>query len=301
EVLPLVPVMWIEGYARCGSPSTSISAEIRATDGSSLVSPQRVASSASTSRSAWSTSGSAGRAGTPASGGPPCVRRVRLPASITARSGSRLVSASMISSKESRGSGSSASLFGGRSLTGASLRKGGRRTRPRLPRAGRARPPSRGGADGPGATRRRSALGQLGELVVDADDVLLRLGEAGADLVHDVVGRLGEERLVAQLRLRLLALLLRGGEVLGEPLALGGDVDRAGQVQRDLGAADRQGRRGGEGVPLRLEPEQLADGRLVAGQRGAVEGQPGRDPLAGLQALVGPEAADLGDHRLERG
>src|SRR5690606_33141162 len=109
-------------------------------------------------------------------------------------------------------------------------------------RARRARPPSRGGADGPRATRRRSALGQLGELVVDADDVLLRLGEAGADLVHDVVGRLGEERLVAQLRLRLLALLLRGGEVLGEPLALGGDVDRAGQVQRDLGAADRQGR-----------------------------------------------------------
>ena len=63
DVLPFVPVMWIDGYARCGSPSTSISAAIRLTDGSSLVSPQRVASSASTSRSALSVSGSAGRAG----------------------------------------------------------------------------------------------------------------------------------------------------------------------------------------------------------------------------------------------
>ncbi len=100
-VLPFVPVMWIEGYERCGSPSTSISAAIRLTDGSSLVSPQRVASSASTSRRALSTSGSSGRVGTSALGAPPWVRRVRLPASMTARSGSRSVSSAMISSKGS--------------------------------------------------------------------------------------------------------------------------------------------------------------------------------------------------------
>ncbi|CAM5446062.1 hypothetical protein STANM309S_03023 [Streptomyces tanashiensis] len=105
DVLPSVPVMWIEGYARCGSPRTSIRAAIRVTEGSSLVSPQRVDSSVSTSRSALSSSGSSGRLGTGSPwGGPPCVRRVRLPASITARSGSRSVSASTMSSNWSLGS-----------------------------------------------------------------------------------------------------------------------------------------------------------------------------------------------------
>ena len=42
----------------------------------------------------------------------------------------------------------------------------------------------------------------------------------------------------------LRLLLLGRGEVLGQPLALGRDVDRAGQVQRDRGARDRQGRGG---------------------------------------------------------
>ena len=74
EVLPFVPVMWIEGYARWGSPSTSISAAIRVTDGSSFVSPQRPASSCSTARSALSTSGSAGRAGTASPWGVPACR-----------------------------------------------------------------------------------------------------------------------------------------------------------------------------------------------------------------------------------
>ena len=72
DVLPLVPVMWIEGYARWGSPSTSISAAMRRTEGSSLVSPQRPASSVSTSRRALSTSGSVG------TGGDVAVGRARL-------------------------------------------------------------------------------------------------------------------------------------------------------------------------------------------------------------------------------
>ena len=56
-------------------------------------------------------------------------------------------------------------------------------------------------------------------------------------------GALRQERLVAELGLRLGLLLLRRREVLGEALALGGDVDRAGQVERDRGAGD--GERGG--------------------------------------------------------
>ena len=161
EVLPFVPVMWIEGYERWGSPSTSISAEILLTEGSSLVSPQRVASSASTSRSALSTSGSSGRAGTSACGAPPWVRRVRLPASMTARSGSRSVSASMIFSNGSRGSGWSFSC--GRSLTGISLRRrreacgAGSRTADRHPGRGpamacRAVPRAPEDTAGPGAS-----------------------------------------------------------------------------------------------------------------------------------------------------
>ncbi len=102
EVLPLVPVMWIEGYARCGSPSTSISAAIRLTEGSSLVSPQRRGELRLdlAQRLVDLGVGGARRARRPAAA-PPWVRRVRLPASITARSGSRSVSASMISSKGS--------------------------------------------------------------------------------------------------------------------------------------------------------------------------------------------------------
>ncbi|MGY3682832.1 hypothetical protein ACVWXU_006455 [Streptomyces sp. TE33382] len=118
-VLPLVPVMWMEGYARCGSPSTSIRAAIRVTEGSSLVSPQRPASSCSTACSALSVSGSAGRVGMVSPwGGPDRVRRVRLPASITARSGSRWVASSTISAKVSSDSDASCRSEGRGSLTG---------------------------------------------------------------------------------------------------------------------------------------------------------------------------------------
>ena len=48
DVLPLVPAMWIDGYAGCGEPSSSISAEMRAVLGSILVSGQRWSSRCST-------------------------------------------------------------------------------------------------------------------------------------------------------------------------------------------------------------------------------------------------------------
>src|SRR5689334_546332 len=235
DVLPLVPVMWIEGYERCGSPRTSISAEMRLTEGSSLVSPHRVASSASTSRRALSSSGSSGRAGTSACGWPPWVRRVRLPASMTARSGSRSVSAATISSKGSVSL--TGPVYGGR-LTEC-LRSGvaGRRWRARGTLWLVAQFPAPLGS---------SSLRKPVQLLLDPLDVLVRLGQAAADLVHHVVRGLRQERLVAQLGLGLLALLLRRRQVLREALALGRHVDRAGEVERDRGTGDRKGGRGRE-------------------------------------------------------
>lgn len=135
---------------------------------------------------------------------------------------------------------------------------------------------------------------------LDAGDVLVRLGEPRTDLVHDLVRRLGEERLVAELGVRLGLLLLRGGEVLGEPLALGRDIDRAGEVERHRGPGDGKRRRRREGLALRLQPQQLTDGRLVRGEGGAVQREAGRNTLAGLETLVGTEAADLRDDLLKR-
>ena len=48
DVLPLVPVMWIDGYARCGLPSRSSSASMRPRSNTIRVKP-RPLSSASTS------------------------------------------------------------------------------------------------------------------------------------------------------------------------------------------------------------------------------------------------------------
>ena len=49
EVFPLVPVRWMTGYPRCGSPSSSVKASMRSRVGSSLVSGQRLRSASSTS------------------------------------------------------------------------------------------------------------------------------------------------------------------------------------------------------------------------------------------------------------
>jgi hypothetical protein len=49
EVLPLVPVRWITGYAFCGSPSSSTSRRIRSSVGEILFSGQRAWSFADTS------------------------------------------------------------------------------------------------------------------------------------------------------------------------------------------------------------------------------------------------------------
>ena len=100
---------------------------------------------------------------------------------------------------------------------------------------------------------------------------------------------------------RVALLLLGRGQVLGEPPALGGHVDGARQVERDPGTADRQRGGGVEALAGRLEPQQLPDRVLVRGQRRAVEDQFGGHLLAGLQALVGAEPADLGDDPLDLG
>ena len=64
----------------------------------------------------------------------------------------------------------------------------------------------------------------------------------GSDLGDDVVGRLGHELLVAELGRGLGRLLARGRQILLQPLALGGHVDRARGV--DL-RRRRRPRRGG--------------------------------------------------------
>src|SRR5690606_35107791 len=70
------------------------------------------------------------------------------------------------------------------------------------------------------------------ELRGDARDVRLGGGLAGADLLDHGLGGLGEERLVAELLRRAVEFLLGGLEGLLEPGPLGGDVDRAGGVER---------------------------------------------------------------------
>ena len=48
DVFPLVPAISIDGYPRCGEPSSSIKAEMRSVLGSSLVSGHRWSSRCST-------------------------------------------------------------------------------------------------------------------------------------------------------------------------------------------------------------------------------------------------------------
>ena len=49
-VLPLVPVTWMTGKVRCGSPSSSMTARIRSSEGSRSCSGARERIDASTSR-----------------------------------------------------------------------------------------------------------------------------------------------------------------------------------------------------------------------------------------------------------
>ena len=60
EVLPLVPVRWITGIAACGSPSSSMNAWIRSSEGSSLVSGQRDSRASSTSSKVSASRGASG-------------------------------------------------------------------------------------------------------------------------------------------------------------------------------------------------------------------------------------------------
>jgi hypothetical protein len=93
--------------------------------------------------------------------------------------------------------------------------------------------------------------------------------------------------------------------VLGEPVAFGGDVDRAGRVQphrdRAGGQRDFQGRGGVEVLAGGVQPDQAAHGLFMLEQARLVgTGQLGRHPLLRCQALVAAEAADLGDQLLHR-
>ncbi len=63
EVLPLVPVRWIAGRARCGSPSSSMKAWMRSSVGSSLVSGHRLSSASSASAYVWAGRAWAGSCG----------------------------------------------------------------------------------------------------------------------------------------------------------------------------------------------------------------------------------------------
>ena len=195
------------------------------------------------------------------------------------------------------------------SLTGPSLRTGtdipAQRpgNGPRTGRPARRRPPCAWSVRGTGASHAgRQLCGRLVQLSGDAGDVRVGLGEPGTDLVDDVAPAPwpGTPRCRAWPSACGL-LLLGGGQVLRQPLALGLDVDRAGQVERDRGARDRQ-RRGGAGSPrpagCRRSSWRMAASCGASAVPSRVE--PGRDLLAGLQALVGAEPADLGDDLLER-
>lgn len=131
---------------------------------------------------------------------------------------------------------------------------------------------------------------QVADLVLQPDDVPFGLRQAGTHLVDHVVRGLRQERLVTELGLRLGLLLLGRSEVLGQPLALGRDVDRARQVERDRGAGNREGRRGAEAVTLRLEPEQLTDGGLMGSELRTCQVQTGQGP-SDRAAGLGPSGS----------
>ena len=119
-------------------------------------------------------------------------------------------------------------------------------------------------------------------------------------------GRLGHERRVVELLGRLVELLLRGGEIAAQPGALGGDVDRARRVELDDDRAAGQrdldrgrGRELGRGL---VEPHERADRTPVRAEPGLVEPhEPGRDPPLVGHPLLGAEAPDVGDERLQIG
>ena len=223
---------------------------------------------------------------------------------MTARSGSRSVSASTIVVVEvrARARRRGSRVVAGLAVLGAGLAHGAQSTERRQvrdsPAGRRASRVVRGACPRAGAAQRLRQRGQLGG---DAGDVRLGAWPGGPRILSTTwFGRLGQERLVAELRRGLRLLLLGRGQVLGQPLALGRDVDRAGQVERDRRARRPAGSR------WRGSPRPPAGGAAAAGwppraRASAVPSrvEPGRDPLAGLQALVGAEPADLGDDLLE--
>ena len=96
------------------------------------------------------------------------------------------------------------------------------------------------------------------------------------------------------------AELLAGGvELLADAGPLGGDVDRAGQVERHVHAPGVEGRPAGRQRVRRRQP-QVGERADLLGDRSLSAGigdQHGRHLLAGTQALTLPESAQLGDQR----
>ena len=114
------------------------------------------------------------------------------------------------------------------------------------------------------------------------------------DLVHHVLGGLRQERLVAELGAAWAFSFSAAARSLASRLR-----SAATSIVPDRSSATVAPATGRVAVAVKPRPpaeaQQLADGRLVARERRAVERQAGRDLLAGLEALVGAEAADLGD------
>ena len=87
---------------------------------------------------------------------------------------------------------------------------------------------------------RLELLTQAGQPRGDAVDLLAGQLLAGADLLDDIRGRLGQEGVVAELPGGARQFLLRRGQILLQAAPLGGDVDGARRVDLDDDRASRQ-------------------------------------------------------------
>ena len=100
-----------------------------------------------------------------------------------------------------------------------------------------------------GVRRRARVICRLGQPRGDPVDFFAGQLLAGADLVDDVRGRLGQEGLVAELACGARQFLLRGGQILLQPAPFGGDVDGARRVEFD-----------DDGAAATAAPRRAADG-----------------------------------------
>ena len=169
-----------------------------------------------------------------------------------------------------------------------------------------------GDHDGPvyGCRRAPLCVGELGQTRVgsgsaqgglDADDVGLGRSQPVTHLGDDGLGRLAGELDVAELARVGAALLLGGGQVLGQPRPLGGDVDGAGQVELDRHPGRRWSATQWSRTRRRGSCRRSSDADRAALAPTPQPVTSRRHPLGRLDALIGPEPPHLGDDRLQRG